>query len=156
MPRFSLAPRCFGAGAVAVIVTLAGLSARSALRAGEPSQPAPRSRQEALVELGRRLFYDPVASRSQARACASCHDPEHGFSDPATRSADEAARTRRHSQTLLNSHLNPNAHWDGKFGTIEDLILFRLGGIAGAQGKWGRHGGPGGRRGDSLATAVDT
>lgn len=155
MSRFAAAPRWLGVYALVAAVTLAGSAARSGLRADEPAQPAPRSRQDALVELGRRLFHDPVASRSQARACASCHDPEHGFSDRATRSADDVARTRRHSQTLLNSHLNPNAHWDGKFGTIEDLILFRLGGIAGTQGKWGRHGGPG-RRGDSLASAVDT
>ncbi len=152
MVRFAEAPRWVGVTVIVAAATLAGSAARSGVRAGEPAAPAPRSRHDALVELGRRLFHDPVASRSQARSCASCHDPEHGFSDPATRSTDEASRTRRHSQTLLNSHLNPSAHWDGAFGTIEDLVLARLGPIPGVPG---RHGGVG-RRGESLATAVDT
>jgi cytochrome c peroxidase len=137
---------------VVFAAALAGSTAHGGARAGEPGAPAPKSRQDALIELGRRLFHDPVASRSQARSCASCHDPEHGFSDPATRSTDEAARTRRHSQTLLNSHLNPNAHWDGAFDTIEDLVLARLGPIPGVPGRFSGAG----RHGESLATAVDT
>jgi cytochrome c peroxidase len=105
--------------------------------APEPATPAPRSAHEAKVELGRRLFFDPVVSRSGARSCASCHDPEHGFSDPSPRSDDDVNRTRRHSQTLLDGHRNPTAHWDGEFDSIEELVTARLGRVGGIKGKQG-------------------
>ncbi|MDA1194791.1 MAG: cytochrome-c peroxidase, partial [Planctomycetota bacterium] len=94
-------------------------------------------RDEALVALGRRLFFDPAISRSGARSCASCHDPDHGFSDPGRVSDDDFGRTRRHSQTLLDGHLNPSAHWDGEFATVEELVLARIGSIKGRKGKLG-------------------
>lgn len=34
-----------------------------------------------LVELGRRLFFDPRLSANQTQACASCHQPERAFTD---------------------------------------------------------------------------
>src|SRR5687767_8858901 len=33
----------------------------------------------AEVALGRRLFFDPLLSLDRTVACASCHEPEHGF-----------------------------------------------------------------------------
>ena len=101
----------------------------------QPAQSTPR--EEALVQLGRRLFFDPLVSRSGARSCASCHDPEHGFSDPARVSEDDFGSTRRHSQTLIDTHLNPNAHWDGEFETIEELVLARIGALRGRKGSLG-------------------
>lgn len=97
-------------------------------------------REEALVQLGRRLFFDPVVSRSGARSCASCHDPDHGFSDPARVSDDDFGRTRRHSQTLLDTHRNPTAHWDGEFETVEELVLARIGALRGRKGGGLGHG----------------
>lgn len=35
----------------------------------------------AKIELGRRLFHDPIVSADSSLACASCHQPELGFSD---------------------------------------------------------------------------
>jgi cytochrome c peroxidase len=81
----------------------------------------------ALVELGRRLFFDPVVSRTGQRACASCHDPEYGFSDPERVSSDDVGNTVRHSQTLIDSVFNPSAHWDGEFSSIEQLVTARIG-----------------------------
>jgi len=110
------------------------------VEAGERAAPSSKRltpKEEALIALGRRLFFDPVVSRSGARSCASCHDPEHGFSDPARISDDDLGRTRRHSQTLLDSHLNPSAHWDGEFETIEELVLARIGAIRGRKGQLG-------------------
>jgi cytochrome c peroxidase len=124
-------------GCGAVLAALRG-SADLAADGAPGGVPGARTREEALVELGRRLFFDPVASRSGARSCASCHDPEHGFSDPAVRSADDAGRTARHSQTLLDGHLNPTAHWDGEFDTIEELVTARLGAPSGVRGSAGR------------------
>ena len=39
------------------------------------------------VLLGRRLFFDPILSIDRNRACASCHQPQHGFSSAEARPA---------------------------------------------------------------------
>ncbi len=82
---------------------------------------------EAQIELGRRLFFDPVASPSSQRSCASCHDPDHGYSDPKRLSLDDVGVTTRHSQTILDSGRNPTAHWDGEFGSVAELVTKRIG-----------------------------
>jgi cytochrome c peroxidase len=84
-------------------------------------------RKTAEVELGRRLFFDPEASRSGRRSCASCHDPEHAFSDAKRASEDDFGRTLRHSQTLVDFADSPTAHWDGEFDDVEELVVARLG-----------------------------
>jgi cytochrome c peroxidase len=94
--------------------------------------PAPLGRPalgEDLVELGRRLFFDPGASHSKRVACASCHDPEHGYSDPAVVSNDDFGQTTRHSQPLLGLRLESPLHWDGEFASIEDLVAARTGAV---------------------------
>lgn len=52
-----------------------------------PFDPAPPigpalARVAALTVLGRKLFDDPALSASGRMACASCHDPAHGFGPP--------------------------------------------------------------------------
>ena len=36
------------------------------------------------VELGRKLFSDPILSRDKRLACAGCHEPERAFTDGQT------------------------------------------------------------------------
>jgi cytochrome c peroxidase len=79
------------------------------------------------VELGRRLFMDPTVSRSGRFSCASCHDPEHGFSDPRRLSIDENGKTRRHSQPVVDLAGGESFHWDGEFESVRDLLVARLG-----------------------------
>ncbi|MDF1702913.1 MAG: cytochrome c peroxidase, partial [Planctomycetota bacterium] len=121
-----------------LLIALVALVFATAEAGGKDRHAKARTpKEEALVALGRRLFFDPVVSRSAARSCASCHDPEHGFADPLRVSDDDIGRTRRHSQTLIDSHRNPTAHWDGEFETIEELVLARIGAIKGRRGKLG-------------------
>src|SRR5262245_48816146 len=87
-----------------------------------------------LVELGRRLFFDPAVSRSGDNSCASCHDPDHGWGSLRRREFDDFTLTPRHSQTLVDSALSSSAHWDGEFPTIEDLVTARLGVPSGERG----------------------
>ena len=44
------------------------------------TRPQAYTRAAALEALGRRLFFDPSLSASGQMACATCHDPAHGFS----------------------------------------------------------------------------
>jgi len=92
------------------------------------TQPAAAGsdRSSRIVELGRRLFMDPTVSRSGRFSCASCHDPEHGFSDARRLSADENGETRRHSQPLLDLRDGSGMHWDGEFDTVKELLVARL------------------------------
>jgi cytochrome c peroxidase len=78
------------------------------------------------VELGRRLFFDPAVSRTGRVSCSSCHDPEHGFSDPRVLSEDEHGPSRRHSQPLLDLGATQPLHWDGEFGTLREILNVRL------------------------------
>ena len=98
-----------------------------------PAAPAPASpdrdpagREDALKELGRRLFFDPAASRVGMRACSDCHDPAHGFSDPEKRSGDDVGPTRRHAQTIIGAGGLRAGHWDGEFERVEDVVRSRL------------------------------
>ncbi len=79
------------------------------------------------VELGRRLFMDPTVSRAGRFSCASCHDPERGFSDARALSEDENGKSRRHSQPILDLAGNEPLHWDGEFGSLRELLTARLG-----------------------------
>src|SRR5271155_4779441 len=47
-----------------------------------PSAVAAYARARAIAALGRSLFFDPALSASGGMACATCHDPAHGFSAP--------------------------------------------------------------------------
>ena len=105
----------------------AAVAAASILWLGARGAPAEEPRPgDALVELGRRLFFDPAVSRSGDNSCVSCHLPDHGFSSPTRFDADDFSRTRRHSQTLIDAGLGHAFHWDGEFESIQELVTARL------------------------------
>ena len=39
------------------------------------------------VQLGRKLFFDPILSADRTLACASCHQPKHGMASALARLA---------------------------------------------------------------------
>src|SRR5262245_62209785 len=81
-----------------------------------------KGRSDPIVELGRRLFFDPAVSKSRDNSCAQCHDPEHGFSSPRRIDADDFTMTKRHSQTLVDVAHGRRLHWDGEFDSVQDLV----------------------------------
>src|SRR5690349_1829921 len=94
-----------------------------------------RGKADPLVELGRRLFFDPAVSRSSDNSCASCHDPEHGFASRKRTDLDDFSLTRRHSQTLVDVGDSHRLHWDGEFDDVADLVEARLGTPSGARAR---------------------
>lgn len=62
------------------------------------------SRDQKRIELGQMLFFDPVMSGNNQRACASCHQPSKGFTDglPASLKID-GSPGNRNAPTILNS-----------------------------------------------------
>jgi cytochrome c peroxidase len=70
--------------------------------------------------LGAALFADTRLSREGDRSCASCHQPENGYSDglPRARGRDGTA-LRRNTPHLFNLAEATSFYWDGREPTLE-------------------------------------
>jgi cytochrome c peroxidase len=76
------------------------------------------------VQLGRFLFYDSILSKDNSISCASCHQQEFAFSDPAILSNGvEGKQTRRHSMTIVNALWQKGFFWDGRSSSLEHQAL---------------------------------
>lgn len=86
--------------------------------------PADNPTSLAKINLGRELFFDKRLSRDNTVSCATCHDPNYGFSDPHPVSIGvEAKKGERSSMTLLNiAHIEP-LMWDGRSASLEEQSL---------------------------------
>ncbi|MGB0850689.1 MAG: cytochrome-c peroxidase [Bacteroidia bacterium] len=76
--------------------------------------------------LGRVLFYDKKLSANGTIACASCHQAEHGFSDPEVFSKGfDGGLTGRHSMGIVNARFYAGGQffWDERAATLEDQVL---------------------------------
>lgn len=83
--------------------------------------PAPAS-----VRLGRWLFYDRRLSGDNTVSCATCHRPEHAFSEPTPVSTGVGGQKgTRKAPTFINQAvtLQPHFFWDGRAGSLEDQAL---------------------------------
>lgn len=107
----------------------APLPARVPEPADNPSTPA-------KIALGRLLFFDPILSATKTVACATCHDPAHGWSDGrAVPVGTDLAQLTRNAPTLLNvgfnglvngAKLDPHAapmFWDNRALGLEAQAL---------------------------------
>ncbi|MGB3619092.1 MAG: cytochrome c peroxidase [Catalinimonas sp.] len=58
-----------------------------------------------MVHLGKLLFFDPVLSSNNERSCASCHQPDKGFTDglPKSVATDFKGTVDRNAPTVLNA-----------------------------------------------------
>ncbi len=71
--------------------------------------------------LGRVLFYDKKLSVDNTISCASCHQQEFAFGDPAVASLGVDGTTGRHAMRLINSRFGTetNFFWDERASTLE-------------------------------------
>ncbi|MGI9387935.1 MAG: cytochrome-c peroxidase [Methyloligellaceae bacterium] len=75
------------------------------------------------VELGKRLFHDPILSSTGDVSCASCHDLKSGGDDGRAKSIGATGQpTRRNSPTVYNVSLHSSWFWDGRAESLEDQI----------------------------------
>jgi cytochrome c peroxidase len=82
------------------------------------------------VRLGRWLFYDKRLSADNTVACATCHRPDHAFSEPtAVSTGIGGQKGRRKAPSLVNQAdaLLPHFFWDGRAGSLEDQALGPIG-----------------------------
>lgn len=72
------------------------------------------------IDLGRYLFFDPLLSRDGKVSCASCHDPDQGFSDGRKRSLGVGKQeVGRNAPSLWNVGFLTRFFWDGRAKTLE-------------------------------------
>lgn len=74
------------------------------------------------IELGRRLFYDPILSADSTMSCFSCHMQSFNFTDnEAVSEGVDGIAGKRSSMPLLNLAFNHNPlFWDGRVNTLEE------------------------------------
>ncbi len=79
---------------------------------------------EAKSKLGRMLFFDPILSGSQSRACASCHNPALSWGDGLPRAIGEKqVALPLRTPTLLNVAWGAQLGWDGHFRNLEAVAF---------------------------------
>lgn len=83
----------------------------------EPVQPVPvaKAKNPAMVELGKKLYFDPRLSRSGFISCNSCHNLSMGGADNLTTSIGHNwQRGPINAPTVLNSSMSLAQFWDGR------------------------------------------
>jgi len=77
-----------------------------------------------LVNLGKTLFFDPILSANNQRACASCHAPAKAFTDgrPQSIAFDDQSNVYRNSPTLLNAVYSKAYFWDSRADFLQDQV----------------------------------
>ena len=93
---------------------------------GQNNTPGNNPVTDAGATLGRVLFYDTRLSANNTVSCASCHQAEHGFSDPRPLSTGfDGGLTDRNSMGLTSAKYYPRRSffWDERAATLEDQVL---------------------------------
>lgn len=77
------------------------------------------------VQLGRRLFYDPILSADSTMSCSTCHAPQGSFTDnKAVSKGIDGLPGDRSSMSLLNiAYVTNGLFWDGRASSLEDQAI---------------------------------
>ncbi len=116
-----------------IIVCVCAIVIASSALAGNlvPLGPAPVPEQNPQgpekIELGKQLFFDRRLSGDGTMSCATCHDPEHAFTDGLDISLSyPTTRNWRNSPTLMNVAFQQYLFHDGRAKTLEEQALFPM------------------------------
>lgn len=104
--------------AAASVLAIAATTAK----AQEPIEPIkpPKSINLGMVELGKKLYFDPRLSKSGFISCNSCHNLSMGGSDNIPTSiGDKWQQGPINAPTVLNSSLNVAQFWDGRAADLK-------------------------------------
>ncbi len=89
-----------------------------------PEIPSDNPVTPAKVELGKKLYFDGRLSLDDHVACATCHDPRHGFAENEPVSIGvKGAKGVRNAPTVLNAAFLREQFWDGRAATLEAQAL---------------------------------
>lgn len=106
--------------ALTVSMSVAAFAAPQKNEPIQPIEPAVVTNQ-AKVELGKQLFFDPRLSKSGFISCNSCHNLSMGGSDNLPSSIGHNWQEGPiNSPTVLNSSLNLAQFWDGRAADLKE------------------------------------
>lgn len=103
-------------------VSIAGISPAYAANSTEPIQPIEpaKIKNPAMVELGKKLFFDPRLSKSGFISCNSCHNLSMGGTDNIKTSIGHNWNQGPiNAPTVLNSSMNLAQFWDGRAADLK-------------------------------------
>jgi cytochrome c peroxidase len=80
------------------------------------------------IELGRRLFHDPLLSKDSRQSCASCHQAAAGFADggKAFSVGADGKPGKRNAMALFNLAWKSAFFWDGRAATLRQQALMPI------------------------------
>lgn len=88
-----------------------------------PHIPAANPPTYAKWRLGKQVFFAPLLrSGSETYACATCHQPGHGFTEAWRVHPGGTVRT----PSLLNAVYNQRQFWDGRVRALEEVVVRAL------------------------------
>lgn len=108
---------------VAAATLMVGVAGTALAARDEPITPIEPAKitDAALVELGKKLFFDPRLSKSGFISCNSCHNLSMGGSDNLKTSIGHNwQKGPINAPTVLNASLNVAQFWDGRALTLQD------------------------------------
>lgn len=89
-----------------------------------PDAPEDNLTSDSRVDLGRRLFFDPILSSNESMSCATCHDPARGWADGFPLGVGITGKPlRRATPTVLNAAFSAIQMWDGRFRSLEEQAM---------------------------------
>lgn len=103
---------------IIVLACIVLFLSQNAFTDSEPKTPA---------ELGRKLFFDPILSKTKRVSCASCHKEEFAFAD--TTAVSLGVRNQkgvRNTPSAMNMELQVAFFWDGRANTLEKQALMPI------------------------------
>lgn len=107
---------------LAVAASIAGSGAAYGMDSKEPIQPiaVAKTKNPALAELGKKLYFDPRLSKSGFISCNSCHNLSMGGTDNLKTSIGHNwSQGPINSPTVLNSSMNVAQFWDGRAADLK-------------------------------------
>jgi cytochrome c peroxidase len=125
----ALAAQAAAPAAVVLEVPKPGALARPApdAQAGFPKElfkavvPGDNAQSPEKIALGEKLFFDPRLSADGTVACATCHDPDKGFTDHRATSVGIGKQVgHRNAPSVLNALYSETQFWDGRAAKLED------------------------------------
>lgn len=90
--------------------------------AGLPAAPANPAITPEAVALGELLFWDTRLSTTNRTACATCHDPAHGFAGAARQDTAAGKPNLRRAPTLVNLAWQKELGWDGRYAQLAEQL----------------------------------
>jgi cytochrome c peroxidase len=100
---------------------------------GLPAAQLPADVTPAAVALGEVLFHDVRLSANGKVACATCHDPAHGFAGTGRQETGTGKPNLRRAPPLVNLAWQKTFGWDGRYDSLPEQLAVHWKGQLGTE-----------------------